>query len=101
MKRIHFERTGGLMGRKVSLDFDLDELPSDQARTLSLLLEQADFFNIPADLIPTSARDAFTYTLTLEAETQVHTVRFGDTTVPETLRPLLNELSQRARARRG
>ncbi len=100
MKRILFERTGGLTGRKVSLDLDLDQLPPDQARTLSLLLEQADFFNLPADLVPPSARDAFIYTLTLEAEMQVHTIRFGDTTAPNALRPLLEDLSQRARARR-
>jgi hypothetical protein len=100
MSRILFERTGGLMGRKVSLDLDLDELPPDQARTLSLLLEQADFFNLPANLVSPAARDAFIYTLTLEAEAQVQTIRFGDATVPDALRPLLEDLSQRARTRR-
>ncbi len=49
--RISYERSGGLMGRKVNFSLDLDELPRDQAEILQQLLKKADFFNLPENLI--------------------------------------------------
>ena len=98
MTIIHFERTGGLMGRKVSLTLDLDSLPSDQAVTLRGLLDQADFFSLtdsPAPPVP----DEFLYTLTVTTNTVTHTIRTSDSSASETLRPLVNELAQRARGK--
>lgn len=97
MKRITFERTGGFMGRKISLALDLDELPTEQAQTLDRLLDEADFFNLADDLLARPMPDEFTYTITVEAETQSHTMRLSDTTAPDSLRPLLEDLSRLAR----
>jgi hypothetical protein len=44
--KIVFERTGGIMGRKVSLSLDLDKLSPDQSATLKRLVEESDFFNL-------------------------------------------------------
>jgi len=97
--RITFERTGGLMGRKISLTLDLEELPREQSETLSRLLDEAHFFTLPEKQPPTRpVPDGFQYTITVEAETGKHTVRTADTSAPDELRPLLNELSQRARS---
>jgi hypothetical protein len=100
MKRITFERTGGFMGLKVNLSLNLDELPNDQAQTLERLLDEADFFNLPTDLVTRPAPDAFHYTISVEMEIHQHTVRFNDPSAPDSLRPLLNDLSGRARSRK-
>jgi hypothetical protein len=99
MMKIEFERSGGFMGRTVSLSLDLDELPADQAQALRLLIDNADFFNLPADSASPPVPDAFTYTITVTADERTHTVHASDTSAPESLRPLLMDLSARARAR--
>jgi hypothetical protein len=98
MMKIEFERSGGFMGRTVSLSLDLDDLPADQAETLRLLIDNADFFNLPADSHSPPVPDAFTYTITITTDERTHTVRTSDTTAPEILRPLLMDLSARVQA---
>jgi len=97
MMRIHFERTGGFMGRRVSLELDLADLPPDQSAALKLLVDESDFFNLtevrPKDPVP----DGFTYSITVETETIKHTLVAGDTNFPHKVRPLLNDLLSRAR----
>ena len=98
--RIIFERSGGIMGLKSNLTIDLDELPVDQAETLRRLLDEANFFTLPENPPTRPNPDGFQYTLTVETETAKHTIRTNDTTAPDELRPLLQELSQRARLQR-
>ena len=100
--RITFERTGGFMGRKVSLILELDELPSDQAETLRRHLDEANFFTIeetPPALSP--IRDKFHYLITVETRDAKHTVCTTDATMPASLHPLIDELSQLARRQRS
>ena len=99
MTKIDFERSGGFMGRKVSLSLNLDDLPTDQARTLSLLLDKADFFNLSDNPARPPMPDAFQYTITVTTDTRRHIIHTTDMTAPEQLRPLLLDLSARARAR--
>jgi hypothetical protein len=98
MTRIIFERTGGFMGRKISFSLNLNKLPADQSETLKELLDQADFFNLPEDLTTTALPDEFTYTITVEARALRRSVRLSDTTATDGLRPLLDNLAQRARS---
>ena len=100
MTKIFFERTGGFMGRKVSLTIDLDDLPAEQVDLLDELLDEADFFELPSDLTKSAMPDAFTYNITVSSETRQHSVRVGDATIPDDLRPLLEELSRQARMQR-
>ncbi|HNK63119.1 MAG TPA: hypothetical protein PLE14_03665 [Anaerolineales bacterium] len=95
---IHFERTGGFMGRKVSLSLNLNELPEEQASTLRTLVEEANFLSID-DTRPTAdpARDQFTYTVTIETDKIHHTIHTTDTSMPASLRPLIENLSGLAR----
>ena len=100
MTKIFFERTGGFMGRKVSLTIDLDDLPAEQVDLLDELLDEADFFELPSDLTKSAMPDAFTYNITVSSETRQHSVRVSDATIPDDLRPLLEELSRQARMQR-
>ena len=97
MKKIFFERTGGFMGRKVSLKIDFDDLPDEQAELLDQLLDKVDFFELPPDLTRENMPDAFTYNITVHSDKGQHSVRCSDTTVSDDLRPLLDELSKQAR----
>jgi len=100
MTKISFERTGGFMGRKVSVSLDLDDLPDEQAALLDDLLDEADFFELPADMTKPAMPDAFTYNITVRSDNKEHSVRCGDASMPDDLRPLLDELNKQARMKR-
>jgi len=100
MTKIFFERTGGFMGRKISATFDLSQLPDDLAESLEELLDEAEFFELPADLTRPPVPDSFTYNITVSTEAKQHSVRVSDTTAPDGLRPLLDELNRQARMQR-
>ena len=93
MTKILFERSGGILGQGIDLDLDLDTLPASEALNLIHLVQDANFFKLPEDLVATSTPDEFIYTLTVESGTARHRVRTSDTSAPEALRPLLNVLS--------
>jgi hypothetical protein len=96
--RIMFERTGGFMGRSVSLTIELDDLSPDQAGTLRKLVDEAHFFTLKENPPARPNPDGFQYTITVETDKARHTIHTSDTNAPEELRPLLQELSQRARS---
>ncbi|MBI5962092.1 MAG: hypothetical protein HY863_01345 [Chloroflexi bacterium] len=99
MMRIVFERTGGFMGRKVSLSIDLADLPPDQAGTLKQLVDESNFFKLTELPPKTPLPDGFMYSITVETETTQRTIHASDTNFPQTLRPLLENLLARARVR--
>jgi hypothetical protein len=96
--RIRFERSGGFTNIPVKGSFDLDDLPAEQAGALQDLVEKANFFALPEQIsagrpIP----DQFTYQITVETGARRHTVVTGDRSAPETLRPLIQKLTELAR----
>jgi hypothetical protein len=98
--RILFEKSGGLMGRTTSLTLDLNELPPDQAATLNRLIDEADFLHLEENLVTRAIPDEFNYTITVVTDKVQHTVRASDSSTPESLRPLIQELTTRARTQR-
>jgi hypothetical protein len=98
--RIIFERSGGIMGLKSSLNINLDDLPLDQVETLRRLLDEVNFFALSENPPIRPTADGFQYIITVETDTIQHIVHTNDTSAPEELRPLLQELSQRARSQR-
>ncbi len=99
--RIIFERSGGFANIRFSGDFDLDKLPADQAELLQKLLDQAKFKALPDRLMGKApVPDQFNYSITVETEKWTHTVTTGDRSAPETLRPLLQKLTELARSQR-
>jgi hypothetical protein len=100
--RIKFERTGGFAGMKISASFDLDELPEEQSKPLLELLDDADFDELPALIMPrTPGADQFTYKIEVDGRKGAHSVQTTDSAAPEKLRPLLETLNRLARSQAG
>ena len=98
IKRIKFERTGGFAGMRIAADFELDDLPEEQADQLCEMLDDVDFDELPENLMKgNQVPDGFTYTITVESEKGQHTVTTSDTSAPSKMQPLLELLYQIAR----
>lgn len=96
--RIYFERTGGFMGRSVTSLVDTSALPEQEAQSLKTLIAEAGFFELPPVLkSPAKGADQFQYKLVVEGGNRQHIVETTDMAAPESLRPLLNELTILAR----
>jgi hypothetical protein len=99
MMRINFERSGGFMGRSVSLNLDLDELPPDQALTLKRLVDESEFFNLTEPPPQKTVVDGFSYSLTVNNGKSERTFQLSETNIPHALRPLFENLIERTRKR--
>jgi hypothetical protein len=97
MTQIHFKKTGGFMGRNVEADIDLNQLPEAESQELQRLVLDANFFNIPQNLIEPTMHDEYEYSVTVDAGNSHHTVQTSDSSAPESLRPLLDKLSSLAK----
>ena len=93
MTTIFFKRSGGFIGPGMRYQVNLDQLPVNNARFIAQLIEQSEFFALPENLIIKFNPDEYQYTITIEAGAVCHTVRTNDTTMPVSLRPLVDELS--------
>ena len=89
---------GGFAGIRIATDLKLDDLPDEQAHTISELLDDLDFRELPASLVKEEGMaDQFTYTITVETKKWQHTVITGDISAPEKLQELLQLLNRLAR----
>ena len=93
MTTISFKRSGGFIGTGMRYQIDLDQLPINDARYIVQLINQAEFFNLPENLIIKFNPDEYQYMITVDLGVTSHTVRTNDTTMPASLRPLVDELS--------
>jgi hypothetical protein len=99
MTKIHYEKAGGVLGREVATDIDLNEIPGDEMQEIMRLITEANFFDIPQNLIASpSTPDEYAYTITVDAGNTHHTIQTSDSSAPESLRPLLEKLSLLAKA---
>jgi len=95
VKRIKFERTGGFAGIRFAADFELDDLPEDQAHQIHELLDEMDFEKLPASIQGNQQiADGFQYSVTVITEKREQTVTTNDTSVPPKMEPLLEILKQ-------
>jgi hypothetical protein len=98
VERIKFERTGGFAGMRIATDLKLDELPDEQAHTISELLDDLDFGELPEQMMNDEGMpDQFTYTITVETKKWEHTVVTGDVSAPEKMQELLQLLNRLSR----
>lgn len=99
--KIHFERTGGLAGMVSSTTVDTNSLPSDEARKVEDLVQQANIPNTspkPGNPSKQGAADYFTYKITIESqEGTKHTVECTDVAMHPSIKPLLDYLSKQLR----
>jgi len=93
MTTIAFKRSGGFVGQGMRFQLDLNQLPARDAHSIIRLIEQAGFFNLPENMIVKFNPDEYQYTITIDVGIMSHTVRTNDTTMPASLRPLVDELS--------
>jgi hypothetical protein len=97
--RIEFERTGGVAGMRVSATIDTDSLSEDQTKKLVELVEASDFFNVAVPSQRSAGgTDRFQYTISISAEGRERTIGVGEASSPESLRPLLQQLTTLARS---
>ena len=98
IKRIKFERTGGFAGIRFAADFELDDLPDDQAHQLLEMLDDLDFDELPEQILgKQQIADGFNYSITVISEERQHSVITSDTSAPKDMGPLLELLTQIAR----
>jgi hypothetical protein len=96
MTMINFKKTGGSMGRETTMNFDLSTMPASVERRLQSLLTASNFFEVPVvdDLM--AGPDEYQYDITVVAGNSIHTVHVSDSTMPQSLRPLVEELTDLA-----
>ena len=106
--RIHFARSGGVGGLRLTAELDTDQgyaiygaarlkrpLTPDEARRVREILDSADFFGLPAAMLPSrQGADRFQYVVTVESAGKRHSVRTTDKAAPKALRPLLEYLTK-------
>jgi hypothetical protein len=93
---IHFERTGGFTGLRLSATFDSASFSDEERVALRNLLEDARFFNLPASLDSPGGADSFQYRLTVEDQDRQHSLQASEGAVPDSLWPLLRWLTTKA-----
>jgi hypothetical protein len=99
--RITFKRSGGFAGISLSLNLDTLTSPPDQAKLIEHLVETAGFFDLPTLLpSPPGSADRFQYRLEIDSSGRQHAVDIGEAALPDSLRPLIDQLSTLARSAR-
>ena len=82
------------MDREMAMSFDLDTMPGSVARRLQNLLTDANFFEVPVVNDLRAAPDEYQYDITVVAGNSIHTVHVTDTSMPQSIRPLVDELTE-------
>jgi hypothetical protein len=77
----------------MKFELNLNDMPISDVRNITRLVEDAQFFDLPENLIKNFEPYEYQYTITVDAGITYHTVRTNDSTMPMTLRPLVNELA--------
>jgi hypothetical protein len=98
--KIKFERSGGIIGTTINFSADTDLLSRSEADQIQQLIDNARFFELPSESAPPpkGAADYFEYVVTVEKEgSQQHTIKTTDITMPPTLKPLINFLTNKQR----
>lgn len=96
MTMINFKRSGGNTDKEMSMNFDLGSMPSSAAQRLHGLLTTSNFFDVPLINDLHADPDEYQYDITVVAGNSIHTIHVSDTSMPESLRPLIEELTDLA-----
>ncbi len=100
--RIQFARSGGFAGMHLAGTIDTSALSPGDAQALQNEVNNAHFFELPAQLTGGSGaeRDRYQYDITVEDGPRKHTVTMGESAIPNNLQPLVQHLEQLVRASR-
>lgn len=91
--RIEFRRSGGLAGIDMTASIDAQDLPAEQAQLATELIASPP----PPPGDGGGTPDRFSYELTLREGERTQTHRWGETQIPDSVRPLLADLTGRAK----
>jgi emfourin len=94
---INFKRTGGNMGKELTMDFDLNNMPASEAQRLHNMLNESKFFEVPVVNDLRASPDEYEYVITVVAGNSIHMVHISDTSMPQSLRPLVEDLTELAK----
>jgi len=96
---ISLERSGGFTGIGKVITVDTTKIPQHQAEQLRILLESANFFNLPTYIAADSTpnRDRFQYTITVEDKNKQHAITVGESSIPGNLKPLIDWINCNAK----
>ncbi|MGB6299138.1 MAG: protealysin inhibitor emfourin [Rivularia sp. (in: cyanobacteria)] len=87
---ISLERIGGFSGISKVIEIDSAKLPENKSKKLSILLQTANFFDLPAYIESSSRqRDGFQYILTIDSKGKKNTVTVAESAIPEDLKLLI------------
>jgi hypothetical protein len=97
--QISFERSGGFAGVILRADVDVDALSAADAKRVTQMIQDANFFDLPKRLtVPSPQPDRFQYKITITDKGKQKTVTTDDQTAPESLKPLIRYLNQQSHA---
>ena len=86
------------MSREMTMNIDLSSMPGSMAQRLDGLLTESNFFDVPVVNDLRAGPDEYQYDITVVAGNSMHTIHVSDTSMPEALRPLVEELTELAEA---
>ncbi|MBT1075666.1 protealysin inhibitor emfourin [Geobacter grbiciae] len=96
--KISFEQSGGIAGLRFATTLDTAGLPPEDAQKLRRMVEETDFFNLPARIVsPRPQPDRFQYKIQVQESSRQHTVIVSEEALPASLAPLVKWLGEEAR----
>ena len=98
---ISFERSGGFSGIANAITIDGNTLDPEEKENLLKMIDDAGFFELKSDETDAlSTPDQFSYKVTIAIKSEEETIYIRDSAVTDSLRPLINYLSRKARNNR-
>ncbi len=95
---IQFARSGGFAGILLTANVDSQGLSQGESALLEREIMDASFFDLPAQIKSASPMpDRFEYQITISSSQRTHTVTVSESLVTDTLRPLVDHLTDLAR----
>jgi hypothetical protein len=97
--KISFKRSGGFAGMRLSFTIDTLSLTGGEGQILEDLVEKTGFFDMPPTLpSPPGSVDRFQYQIVVETSSKHHAIDVGEAALPDSLRPLIDQLTRLARS---
>ena len=96
--KIKFVQSGGFAGLTKEAEIDTDIEPEEEANFHQKAIEDSDFFNLQSqDSEPKP--DVEQIFISVEKEGTKHMVQLDSLTIPENLKPLVEDLKKRAKVK--
>ena len=83
---------------RLTCDVVTDALPSEECARVAQLVADGRFFDLPANVEGIEhGADRFEYSISIDAGSGTHSVRVGESALPDSLRPLVTWLTTAVR----